>query len=87
VADLAARLDVARTLAADLGRPPLADVMFAPVGVDGYGRPGWDVGAFRDRVGELEAIGVTMVSVHFPSDSRAEYVERIAGFGRSAIGA
>jgi probable F420-dependent oxidoreductase len=83
--ELAVRLEYARGLAAELGRPPFADVMFAPVGVDSYGRPGWDADLFRKRIDELSAIGVTMASVHFPADTRAEYLERIAGFGRDVI--
>jgi probable F420-dependent oxidoreductase len=83
--DLARRLDHARALAETLGRPPFADVMFAPVGVDAYGQPGWDVDAFHKRVDELERIGVTMASVHFPSNSRSEYIDLIAGFGAEVL--
>jgi probable F420-dependent oxidoreductase len=83
--DLARGLDRARALAESLGRPLFRDVMFAPVGVDAFGQPGWDVDAFRTRVDELERIGVTMVSVHFPSNSRSEYVDRIGGFGAEVL--
>jgi probable F420-dependent oxidoreductase len=83
--DLARGLDRARQLADSLGTPLFGDVMFAPLGVDAFGQPGWDVDAFRKRVDELERVGVTMVSVHFPSDSRAEYVDRIAGFGAEVL--
>jgi probable F420-dependent oxidoreductase len=83
--DLARRLDLARELAGSLGRPLFRDVMFAPVGVDSFRHTGWNVDAFRKRVDELEQIGVTMLSVHFPSESRSEYVDRIAAFGAEVL--
>jgi len=84
VAQLAARLDEAHELEAATGHA-LRDVMFSPVGVDTYGTPGWDAAAFGQVVAELAAVGVTMLSVHFPARSRAEYCDLVAGFGAEVL--
>ena len=81
---LASRLDEAHELEASTGRT-LRDVMFSPIGVDGYGTPGWDPVAFRQVVDEFAAIGVTMLAVHIAANSRAEYCDLIAGFGAEAL--
>lgn len=84
VAQLAGRLDEAHELEAACGRT-LRDVMFTPVGVDGYGTAGWDATAFRQVVDELAAVGVTMCAVHIAAAGRDEYCERLAGFGAEVI--
>jgi probable F420-dependent oxidoreductase len=81
---LAARLDEAREIGAASGRT-LRDVMFSPVGVDAYGAPGWDAEAFTQVVDEMAALGVTMLAVHIPANSRAEYCDLLAGFGAEVI--
>ena len=84
IEQLAARLDEARELEARFGRT-LRDVMFSPVGVDAYGTPGWDAGAFLEVVEQLAAIGVTMCAVHLPAHSRAEYCDLLASFGAEVL--
>jgi len=84
VEQLAARLDEAHELEAVHGRS-LGDVMFSPVGADAYGTPGWDGGAFRQVVDEFATIGVTMLAVHIPARSRAEYCDLLAGFGAEIL--
>lgn len=84
VEQMAARLDEAKDLEAASGRK-LRDVMFSPVGVDAYGGTGWDVAAFRQVAAELGALGVTMLAVHIPANSRAEYCELLAGFGADIL--
>jgi len=81
---LASRLDEAHELEASTGRT-LRDVMFSPIGVDGYGTPGWDPVAFRQVVDELAAMGVTMLALHIAAHSRAEYCDLIAGFGAEVL--
>jgi hypothetical protein len=34
---------------------------------------------------ELDALGVTMLAVHIPAHSRAEYCELLAGFGADIL--
>ena len=84
IAQMAARLDEAKELEAASGRT-LKDVMFSPVGVDAYSAPGWDAAAFRQVSSELGALGVTMLAVHIPANSRAEYCELLAGFGADIL--
>jgi len=84
IEQLAARLDEAHELEAASGRT-LQDVMFSPVGADAYGAPGWSTDQFRDIAAEMEALGVTMLAVHIPARSRAEYCELLAGFGSEVI--
>jgi probable F420-dependent oxidoreductase len=84
IEQLAARLDEAHELEAAAGRT-LQDVMFSPVGADAYGAPGWSAEQFRDIAGRMEALGVTMLAVHIPAPSRAEYCDLLAGFGSEVI--
>jgi probable F420-dependent oxidoreductase len=84
VEQLAARLAEARELEAASGRT-LADVMFSPVGADAYGSPGWDPAGFRQVVDAFAAIGVTMLAVHIPARSRAEYCDLLTGFGAEVL--
>lgn len=81
---LAARLDEAKAWEASTGRT-LRDVMFSPVGVDAYSAPGWDADAFLQVAGEFGALGVTMLAIHIPARSRAEYCDLLAGFGADII--
>ncbi|MEI8000103.1 MAG: TIGR03619 family F420-dependent LLM class oxidoreductase [Actinomycetes bacterium] len=83
VEQLAARLAEARELEAANGRT-LRDVMFSPVASGAYGTPAWDAAAFRQEIAAYEAIGVTMMAVHIPAHSRAEYCDLLAGFGHDA---
>jgi probable F420-dependent oxidoreductase len=84
VEQLAARLEEAHELEAAHGRT-LKDVMFSPVGADGYGTPGWDAAAFRQVVDQYAAIGVTMLAVHVDARTRAEYCDLLAGFGAEVL--
>jgi probable F420-dependent oxidoreductase len=84
IEQLAARLEEAHELEATSGRT-LQDVMFSPVGADAYGAPGWSADQFRDIAGQMEALGVTMLAVHIPAPSRAEYCDLLAGFGSEVI--
>ena len=84
IEQLAARLDEVHDLEATTGRT-LQDVMFSPVGVDAYGAPGWSADQFLDLAGRMAALGVTMLAVHIPAPSRAEYRDLIAGFGSEVI--
>jgi probable F420-dependent oxidoreductase len=85
VDDLAARLARAAEHAAAVGRPPLRDMMFSPIGVGAFGTKGWDASGFRDVVDRLGSIGVTMMSVNIPSPSRAAYLDLIASFGTDVL--
>jgi probable F420-dependent oxidoreductase len=84
IEQLAARLDEVHQLEAETGRT-LQDVMFSPVGVDAYGARGWSADQFLDVAGRMEALGVTMLAVHVPAPSRAEYCDLLAGFGSDVI--
>ena len=84
VEQLAVRLDEVHELEAATGRT-LRDVMFSPVGADAYGAPGWNAEQFRDIAGQMDALGVTMLAVHIPAPSRAEYCDLLAGFGSEVI--
>lgn len=95
VADLAARLDWARRLAAELGGRPPEAVMIGPLGHPRFGTPGFDAAAYVGAVHELAALGVTHVPVSFAMpgagglESRARYValaERFAGEVLARIG-
>jgi probable F420-dependent oxidoreductase len=83
--DLRAGLDYAVEHAAKVGRATPLDVCFSPFGLDmrSDGLP--EPAAFRDQVGELQAIGVTWVVASLPAESRNAYLERLAWFGEEVI--
>jgi probable F420-dependent oxidoreductase len=91
VADLAARLDWVRRLAAEEGGRPPADVMIGPLGYPRYGTPAFDAAAYLDAVHELAALGVTHVPVSFAMPgsgelpSRARYVALAEAFARDVV--
>ena len=84
IEQLAARLTEVHEHEAATGRT-LSDVMFSPVGVDVYGARSWDTEQFRDVAGRMEELGVSMLAVHIPAPSRAEYCDLLAGFGSELI--
>ncbi len=72
--------------AASLGRGEPLDVNFVPFGLQMNDPTPIDSIVLRDQIEELEAIGVTWVSVGVPGESRAEYLDSIARFGVEVIG-
>ena len=84
--DLAERLAFAREHARAVGRTQPLDVCFVPFGLELFGPEPVDPGRFRATVQELEAVGVTWLALSVPCDSRAEYCEKLAAFGREHLG-
>lgn len=90
-ADLAARLDWVRRLAADQGRPAPAAVMIGPLGHPRYGTTGFDAHAYVDAVHALAQLGVTHVPVSFAMpgaggiESRARYLVLAEAFARDVV--
>jgi probable F420-dependent oxidoreductase len=83
--DLEDRLAYAREHAAAVGRTAPLEIGFMPFGADLFSREPLDPGRFRAALGELEALGVSWVMLSLPCESRAEYRERVAGFGSGII--
>lgn len=80
--DLAARLAFAREHAASIGRTAPLTVCYSLDSHAGHSATRDEV---RARVDELEAIGVDWVTVGFPADTRAEYVDRLREFASAAL--
>ncbi|MBM4265337.1 MAG: TIGR03619 family F420-dependent LLM class oxidoreductase [Deltaproteobacteria bacterium] len=84
--DLQARLEYARSHAAQVGRTAPLDVMFGPIGVGSYGAPGFEASAYVEQAGRLREIGVTYAGVSFALpgsgavQSRARFLDLAAGF-------
>ena len=83
--DLAERLAFAREHARAVGRAQPLDVCFVPLGFELFAREAVDPDRFLARVGELEQMGVTWLAINVPCDSRAEYCEKVAAFGRDYL--
>jgi probable F420-dependent oxidoreductase len=84
--DLAERLAFAREHARVVGRAQPLDVCFVPFGFELFAREPVEPERFRAGVSELEQLGVTWLAINVPCDSRAEYCEKVAAFGREYLG-
>jgi probable F420-dependent oxidoreductase len=85
VADLRDRMAYLNDYAKSIGRGTRIDVNFVPFGSSMNSQAPIDFPAFREQMAELEAIGVTWVSLGVPGRSRGEYLEQIARFGEEVI--
>jgi alkanesulfonate monooxygenase SsuD/methylene tetrahydromethanopterin reductase-like flavin-dependent oxidoreductase (luciferase family) len=82
--DLAIALDYARQHAAQVGRTEPLTVCFIPEGLSMGARP-VDEARVVASIRELEAIGVTWVSVALPGDTRDAQLAAIEAFSRSVL--
>lgn len=85
VDDLAVGIRRLNEYAREAGRSDRIDVNFVPFGRGMNSPDPIDYDAFRAQVAELEAIGVTWLSLGVPGRSRAEYLDEIARFGEEVI--
>jgi len=83
--DLRARMALLQEYAQAAGRERPLDVCFVPFGLNMNRQDALDSGVLRARIGELEAIGVTWLTLTLPARSRAEYCERVTDFGTRCI--
>ena len=83
-ADLVVALDYAREHAESIGRTEPLTVCFIPEGLSMGSRP-VDEERVIASISELEAIGVTWVSVALPGDTRDAQLEAIDRFGRTVL--
>jgi probable F420-dependent oxidoreductase len=71
--------------AKSIGREEKLDVNFVPFGSRMNSQDPIDYPAFREQVEELEAAGVTWLSIGVPGRSRDEFLEELARFGAEVI--
>lgn len=79
--DLRERLAFARSHAEAVGRERPLDVCFVPFGLSMKSAEDLDPARFAGRMAELEAIGVTWVTLTLPCRTRADFCDRVAAFG------
>jgi probable F420-dependent oxidoreductase len=84
-ADLAKRLDEMRAYAARIGRPVPRDVAFMSMAGGAYGKPGFDGGARRAELAQLEALGVTWLHVSLDAPIRFAWLALVEGFARDFL--
>jgi len=75
--DLAARLADAREHATKVGRTAPLDVCFAPVSLSMAHAGPADLGAVRDEIASLEALGVTQTTIGVEADDRATWLRKL----------
>lgn len=86
VADLGERIKYLNDYSKSIGRSDRIDINFVPFGSRMNSPDPLDFGAFRQQLSDLEAVGVSWVSLGVPGRSRAEYLESIARFGEEVLG-
>jgi probable F420-dependent oxidoreductase len=84
--DLRVGIEYFREQTQSMGRSETLDINFVPFGSRMNSQDPLDRKAFCEQVAELEAIGVSWVSLGVPGRSRAEYLDSIARFGAEVIG-
>jgi probable F420-dependent oxidoreductase len=85
LADLEERLAYLREHAAAVGRTAPLEIGFMPFGADMFSKEPLDPGRFLASLRELAALGVSWVMLSVPCESRVEYRERVARFGKEII--
>jgi alkanesulfonate monooxygenase SsuD/methylene tetrahydromethanopterin reductase-like flavin-dependent oxidoreductase (luciferase family) len=83
--DLGAKIAVLRELAAAAGRTEPLDVNFVPFGFGMNTREPLDADAFCEQVEQLEALGVTWLSLGLPFLDRGDYEQIVGRFGEDVI--
>jgi probable F420-dependent oxidoreductase len=83
--DLAVSLRYAADHAAAVGRRAPLDVMSMPFTAPAYGSPGWDRDTAREEIAALAALGVTQLAVGFHVETRAEYLDLLAGYAAEVV--
>lgn len=81
VEDLRGRIELAKSMAAEMGRTTPFDVAFTPQHLRDFGNEKFEKQRFVDHAGELREAGVTVLCARIPAKTRAEHVERLARFG------
>ena len=83
--DLGEKIELLGELADQAGRSDAIDVNFVPFGSAMNLSELPEADRFCEQVRELEAVGVTWLSVGMPTPSRDAYVENVARFGEEVI--
>ncbi len=84
--DLRVGITYLEDYAKSIGRSDRIDVNFVPFGSRMNSNEPLDPKRFREQLAELDAIGVTWLSLGVPGLSRDEYLDSIARFGAEVIG-
>jgi alkanesulfonate monooxygenase SsuD/methylene tetrahydromethanopterin reductase-like flavin-dependent oxidoreductase (luciferase family) len=85
IGDLEERLAYLREHVASVGRTTPLEIGFMPFGADMFSKEPLDPGKFLASLRELEALGISWVMLSVPCESRSEYRERVARFGKEII--
>lgn len=80
--DLAGRIGFARTHAATVGRRAPLDVCYS---LTAMGAAGLESTEALERIGALQSLGVTWLTVGFPADTRRAYIAALERFSRDVI--
>lgn len=83
--DLAARLQLAREHAVKVRRDAPLDVCFAPVSMSMAHDGPVDLGAVRDELAALEALGVTQTTIGVEADDRATWLRKLETLAASLL--
>ena len=82
---LGERIAYLHDYAKSIGREDELDVNFVPFGSRMNSQEPIDYPAFREQVSQLEAAGVTWLSLGVPGRTRDEYITEVARFGAEVI--
>lgn len=83
--DLRRRLEYARQVALEHGRPTPLEVVWTAMGLRDFGTPAFQQAKFLDDLAALRAAGVTYFTVNLPGRTPAEQADLAARFGQDVI--
>ncbi len=86
LADLTARFEIAKRIAAETGRTAPLEVWFTPWGLSGFNHNSWDAVQLRDEIAALDELGVSGITVTLPGSTVAEFTRSLDVFADSIIG-
>jgi probable F420-dependent oxidoreductase len=83
--DLRDRIAYLRTHAEKVGRTDPIDIVFMPIGLDGFREELPEAGPLVEQVHAQAELGVTALSITLPSPSRAAWLENVEWFRREVV--
>lgn len=83
--DLAARINIAKRMAADVGRSAPLQIWFTPWALSGFAHDSWDATRLRDELAALAELGVAGVTVNLPGTTVSEFSRSLELFAAAII--
>ena len=82
---LASAIADLRRLEQRFERDRALDICMIPFGLDMHSGMDWNAGAILEQCEQLQALGVSWISISLPCDDRSQYLEASSWFAQEVI--